>query len=61
MRVWSACSVAAKQNLSEVLRRKIMAEVAQEVVQNAGIDLDELRKKLVRAAAAEFTTYYYLT
>ncbi len=38
-----------------------MAKVAQEVVQNAGIDLDELRKKLVRAAAAEFTTYYYLT
>lgn len=37
-----------------------MAKAAQEVVQNAGIDLDELRKKLVRAAA-EFTTYYYLT
>jgi ferritin-like protein len=38
-----------------------MAKVAQEVVQNAGVDIDELRKKLVRAAAAEFTTYYYYT
>jgi ferritin-like protein len=38
-----------------------MAKVAQEAVQNAGVDLDELRKKLIRAAAAEFTTYYYYT
>jgi hypothetical protein len=32
MGVWSVCSVAAEQNLSEVLRRKIMAKVAQEEV-----------------------------
>jgi hypothetical protein len=59
MRVWSACSVATEQSLSKVLRRKTMAKVAQEVVLNAGVDLDELRKKFIRAAAAEFTTYYY--
>jgi ferritin-like protein len=38
-----------------------MAKVAQEVVQRAGINVDELVQKLVRAAAAEFTTYYYYT
>lgn len=38
-----------------------MAKVAQEVVQKAGINVEELLQKLVRAAAAEFTTYYYYT
>lgn len=38
-----------------------MARVAKEVVQNSGIDTNELVQKLVRAAAAEFTTYYYYT
>ncbi|NJO41798.1 MAG: DNA protection protein DPS [Cyanobacteria bacterium CRU_2_1] len=38
-----------------------MAKIAQEVVRNAGVDVDELLKKLVRAASAEFTTYYYYT
>lgn len=38
-----------------------MAKVAQEVVQNSGVDVQELVNKLVRAAAAEFTTYYYYT
>ncbi|MBE9180401.1 DNA protection protein DPS [Oculatella sp. LEGE 06141] len=38
-----------------------MAKVAQEVVQTAGIDVNELVQKLVRAASAEFTTYYYYT
>src|SRR5919204_3143523 len=40
---------------------EIMGKVAQEVVQRAGVDVDELVRKLVRAAAAEFTTYYYYT
>lgn len=31
-----------------------MAKVAQEVVRDAGINIEELLKKLVRAAAAEF-------
>ncbi|MBF1999355.1 MAG: DNA protection protein DPS [Synechococcales cyanobacterium C42_A2020_086] len=38
-----------------------MAKVAQEMVTNAGVDVQELVRKLVRAAAAEFTTYYYYT
>lgn len=38
-----------------------MAKVAREVVEKAGINVDELVRKLVRAAAAEFTTYYYYT
>ncbi len=38
-----------------------MGKVAREVVEKAGINVDELVKKLVRAAGAEFTTYYYYT
>jgi ferritin-like protein len=38
-----------------------MAKVAQEVVQKSGVNVDELVQKLVRAASAEFTTYYYYT
>ena len=36
-----------------------MAQVALEMVKNNGVEVDELVQKLVRAAAAEFTTYYY--
>ncbi|GAB4238411.1 MAG: hypothetical protein Kow00121_65310 [Elainellaceae cyanobacterium] len=38
-----------------------MAKVAQQMVEQAGIDVKELVDKLVRAASAEFTTYYYYT
>ncbi|OKH21905.1 DNA protection protein DPS [Hydrococcus rivularis NIES-593] len=38
-----------------------MAQVAQQVVRDTGVNTEELLKKLVRAAAAEFTTYYYYT
>ena len=38
-----------------------MGKVARQVVEQAGINVDELVAKLVRAAAAEFTTYYYYT
>jgi len=38
-----------------------MGKVAREVVEKAGVNVDELLKKLVRAASAEFTTYYYYT
>jgi ferritin-like protein len=38
-----------------------MAKVAQQMVKNTGIDLDELVKLLVKNAAAELTTYYYYT
>jgi len=38
-----------------------MAKVAQQMVEQAGIDVKELLDKLVRAASAEFTTYYYYT
>ena len=38
-----------------------MAKVAQQMVKNSGIDLDQLLKLLVKNAAAELTTYYYYT
>ena len=38
-----------------------MAKVAQQMVEQTGINVSELTDKLVRAAAAEFTTYYYYT
>jgi ferritin-like protein len=38
-----------------------MGSVAQEMVTRAGIDKNVLVDKLVRAAAAEFTTFYYYT
>jgi ferritin-like protein len=38
-----------------------MAKVAQQMVEQAGINVNELLDKLVRAASAEFTTYYYYT
>ncbi len=38
-----------------------MGSVAQEMVTRAGLDKDVLVDKLVRAAAAEFTTFYYYT
>jgi len=38
-----------------------MAKVARQVVEQAGINVDQLVEKLVAAAAAEFTTYYYYT
>ena len=38
-----------------------MAKIALEVVQKSGVNVEELVQKLVRAASAEFTTYYYYT
>lgn len=38
-----------------------MASVAREMVEKAGINIDELLKLLVTNAAAELTTYYYYT
>lgn len=38
-----------------------MGEVAKEVVERAGIDVEKLLELLVKAASAEFTTYYYYT
>jgi ferritin-like protein len=38
-----------------------MAKVAREMVEKSGVNVDELVGKLVRAASAEFTTYYYYT
>jgi ferritin-like protein len=38
-----------------------MGRVARQVVEQAGVNVDELLRKLVNAAAAEFTTYYYYT
>ncbi len=38
-----------------------MAKVAREMVERAGVDVNQLLKLLVANAAAEFTTYYYYT
>ncbi|HEV2305538.1 MAG TPA: DNA protection during starvation protein, partial [Candidatus Acidoferrales bacterium] len=38
-----------------------MGKVAREVVAKAGVNVDELVHKLIRAAAAELTTFYYYT
>src|SRR5258708_25212089 len=38
-----------------------MGKVAREVVEKAGIKVEELLKKLTAAAGAEFTTFYYYT
>jgi ferritin-like protein len=38
-----------------------MAKVAREMVENAGVHVDELLELLVKNAAAELTTYYYYT
>ena len=38
-----------------------MGRVAREMVENAGVDVDALIGKLVAAAGAEFTTFYYYT
>lgn len=38
-----------------------MAKVARQMVEEAGIDVNVLLEKLVAAAGAEFTTFYYYT
>ena len=38
-----------------------MAKVAREMVERAGVNVDQLLELLVKNAAAELTTYYYYT
>src|SRR5258708_18021933 len=38
-----------------------MGKVAKQMVEQAGVDVNVLLDKLVRAAGAEFTTFYYYT
>ncbi len=38
-----------------------MAKVAREIVEKAGINVDDLVKLLIKNASAELTTYYYYT
>jgi ferritin-like protein len=38
-----------------------MGKVARQMVEQAGVDMNLLLDKLVRAAGAEFTTFYYYT
>jgi len=42
-------------------RNYIMAKVTREVVEKAGVNVDQLVELLVKNAAAELTTYYYYT
>ena len=39
-------------------RKSKMAKVAREMVENAGLDVDELLELLISNAAAELTTFY---
>ncbi|MGB9853747.1 MAG: DNA protection during starvation protein [Candidatus Bathyarchaeales archaeon] len=41
--------------------KKYSTNVGREMIEKAGVDVDLLIEKLKRAAAAEFTTYYYYT
>jgi hypothetical protein len=47
--------------LSHSTGEAAMARVAREMVEKAGINVETLLKKLVAAAGAEFTTFYYYT
>lgn len=38
-----------------------MGKVAREMVEKAGLNVEELIRKLIAAAGAEFTTFYYYT
>src|SRR5215470_5675013 len=38
-----------------------MGKVAKQMVEQAGVDVNVLLDKLIRAAGAEFTTFYYYT
>jgi ferritin-like protein len=38
-----------------------MGKVSQQMVKQAGLDLNVLRHKLIAAAGAEVTTFYYYT
>ena len=38
-----------------------MGRVARQMVEKSGVDMDKLLEKLVAAAGAEFTTFYYYT
>src|SRR6266446_10801439 len=38
-----------------------MAQVARDMVQKAGVNVDQLLELLVKNAAAELTTFYYYT
>lgn len=38
-----------------------MAKVARQMVEEAGLDVEQLIEKLIAAAGAEFTTFYYYT
>jgi len=42
-------------------RRDTVGKVARQVVEQAGLNVDVLLDKLIRAAGAEFTTFYYYT
>jgi ferritin-like protein len=48
-----------KQPIHE--RRKTMAKVAREMVEKAGVNVDQLVELLVKNAGAELTTFYYYT
>lgn len=48
-------------NLNVIIKIKFMAKVAQQMVKNAGVDLDKLVELLVKNASAELTTFYYYT
>lgn len=52
---------ATPQPVQSIAHGDLSGRVGVEVIQARGIDADALVSKLVDAAAAEFTTYYYYT
>lgn len=46
---------------SMIQQEDTMAKVAREVVERAGVDVDQLVEMLVKNASAELTTFYYYT
>lgn len=60
MRTRGARSQRETEN-REFTRRYVMAKVAGEMVERAGVNVDQLVELLVKNAAAELTTYYYYT
>ncbi len=49
---WCRCSFSHSTE-------QVIARVAREMVQRAGVDVEKLIDLLVRNASAELTTYYY--
>jgi hypothetical protein len=61
-KAFSRCYDAGEEHVPQSRKEpKAMAKVAREMVERAGVDVEELVELLVNNAGAELTTYYYYT